>query len=81
MVFDLVGSMARWLLVAQCCIGAKLLLRFCSRVGMKGDCSRMVRSSAYKVVTYAGVGQSARKKLKRQGEITEPWGTPDLLMR
>ena len=39
-----------------------------------------VKSSAYEIVMGAVEGKSETERLKRAGEITEPWGTPDLLV-
>ena len=51
-----------------------------SRV-LSGSESAMVTSSAYEVLIMAGMGQSAVKKLKSDGESTAPWGTPQWIMR
>lgn len=41
----------------------------------------MVKSSAYEEVRGAVWGKSETKKLKRTGEMTEPWGTPACTLR
>jgi hypothetical protein len=42
-----------------------------------GDDTKMVRSSAYEAMLGVGSGISEMKWLKRAGEMTEPWGTPE----
>ena len=68
-----------------------------SEMGVKSDCGRAervdrsiemsgcvtakVRSSAYEVTISAEEGQSCKNQLKRVGEMTEPCGTPERMMR
>jgi hypothetical protein len=42
-----------------------------------GDDTKMVRFSAYEAMLEFGTEMSEMKWLKRAGEMTEPWGTPE----
>ena len=82
---DLSGAMRSLLVIDQSEMGVKSDWRRADRVDtlreMSGWETARVRSSAYDVMISAVVGQSWRKKLNRVGDITEPCGTPERIMR
>ena len=48
-------------------------------VAVSECCEMIVMSSAYVMIVMSGVvgiGMSCVKRLKREGESTDPWGTP-----
>ena len=78
---DLPGAMDRLLLSAQDSIWLRSSLRAVVRVGRSGEDSPTVKSAAKGGLRAACWGKSETKKLKREGEMTEPWGTPEWIVR
>jgi hypothetical protein len=67
--------------VGQALTSLRFSLRSEVRVGILGDDLPILKSSAKAELIEAVWGKSEVKKLKREGEITEPWGTPEQIIR
>ena len=75
-VWDLGRDIERPLLRTQSSTPVACLTSHAAVSAMRCDKAEVVKSSACEVVRSSSVGWSAKKKLKGQGERTEPYGTP-----
>ena len=77
MTEDLPGATASFLSADQSETLRRSMASSASAASSLGDDTNMVRSSAYEAMLGIGTGISEMKWLKRAGEMTEPWGTPE----
>ena len=74
---DLPGATASLLSADQSEVRRRSMASSASAASSLGDDTKIVRLSAYAAMLGVGTGISDMKWLKRAGEMTEPWGTPE----
>jgi hypothetical protein len=76
---DLPGATASFLSTDQSKTLRSSTASLASAASSPGDDSKMVRSFAYEEMLGNDTGISEMKWLKRAGDMTEPWGTPECI--